>query len=109
MRSHVTAFLLCATLTAPAAALAGEMPRESPAERRAAIGQRIRSGIRTGDLTAREAGRLRRQIAALRMAATSLRADGLDARERHQLRSWWRGISRQVFRLRHNDVRKSGR
>jgi hypothetical protein len=107
MTSPLPTILLCTALCAPTAAVAAENPNQPPTS--VAIGQRMRAGIRTGDLTAGEVRRLRGRIQTLRTLAASLRAGGLDARERQQLRAAWRGIGRQVFRLRHNDIRRSGR
>ncbi len=107
MKPMITAMFLCATLCAPVAALAGGgQTAPSP---QAGAAMRIRQGVRAGDLTRGETGRLRSRLAALRTIAASWRGGGLNARERQLLGHLRRDLSRQIFRLRHNDIRRSRR
>ena len=111
MKAHVTTMVLCAMLCAPAAALGAEEPAQTGRTPHSAkrLGERLRDGIRVGDLTRGEARRLRGRIGQLRSHAALLRAGGLTPDERQQLRRRGQAVSQQVMRLRHNDVRRGGR
>jgi hypothetical protein len=75
---------------------------------RASLASRIRAGVQSGQLTAGEVTRVRARVAALRARAAAFRASGksLSAAERVELRRAWRGVSRQLFRLKHNRIHR---
>ena len=97
------AFLLAA---APAAFA---QPPSSAAPSRVPLAARIRSGVQSGQPTAAELARVRARIAAVRARAAAMRAsdESLSAAERAGLRRAWRGVSRQLFRLKHNRIHRA--
>ncbi len=64
---------------------------------------RIRNGVRTGQLTRREAARLRTQQATIRNMKRVARADGrVTPRERMVINRTQRAASRNIYRKKHN-------
>jgi hypothetical protein len=72
------------------------------------VAQRIREGIQSGQLTRGEVGRLRARIAAQRASGMAMRRSGatLSRAERLRIARGWREINRQIFRFRHNAMRR---
>jgi len=112
MMKHIT----CATaaallLSAPAAfAQAPVTPQPNSDRPKAAMGQRLRDGARTGQLTRGELAQIRSRLTAFRAHAKAQRATGQLSREaRASLRQEWRRVSRLVFTLRHNRVHRTNR
>jgi len=109
MVKHITcasvAFLL---LAAPAASAQVRTPpdaaRGAAVQQRAPhFPQRIRAGVRAGQLTREEVGRIRQHLRQFRAEARRMRQDGtMTPAERTRLRHEMRQVSRQIFRLRHN-------
>ena len=65
--------------------------------------QRIRQGIRNGELTRREAGRLEAQQARIRIAERFARRDGnISYRERARLDRMLDHASRNIYRRKHD-------
>jgi hypothetical protein len=65
--------------------------------------QRIRQGIRSGELTRREAGRLEAQQARIRVAERFAKADGeLTRRERWHLDNMLDRAGRDIYRQKHD-------
>ncbi len=108
MVKHITCTSIALLLLA-APVSAQTRTRPDPA-RRAAVQQRapyfpqrIRAGVRAGQLTREEVGRIRHQLRTLHAQARQMRQDGtMTPAERTRLRHEMRQISRQIFRLRHN-------
>jgi len=114
MVKHMTrALLLGLALAVPAGAFAAQAQAGQPpaAGRQVTpLGQRVREGVRTGQLTRGELRRVRARIAGVRRQAQQLRGDGaFSAAERREIRRAWRGVSRHLFQLRHNAIRRGGR
>ena len=96
----VLMFLGCA-----AEAQAGGRAVRTPGIRRqqAVEQQRIRQGVRTGALTAREARRLTREQVRIERHERRAKADGVvTVRERARLRAELHAASRHIYRLKHN-------
>lgn len=66
---------------------------------------RIRNGVRSGDLTARETGRLAREQVQINRMERRFRTsgDGLSNRERVRLEREQNQASRHIYRQRHDD------
>jgi hypothetical protein len=65
--------------------------------------RRIRQGIRSGELTRREAGRLEAEQARIRVAERFARADGtVTRRERYRLNRMLDHASRDIHRQKHD-------
>jgi hypothetical protein len=111
MRKHITWVLaLGVMLTSTAAfaqatpAPAQTAPQAGPAQR-LHIPQRIRQGVRAGQLTRPEVQRLRQRLAEIRKLSQAMRGDGaFSAAERQTLRRGWRRTSRALFLMRHNKL-----
>jgi hypothetical protein len=118
MRKHIT-YALAIGLIAIGLMSTGSMAyaqtpqqggrRAGPAQR-LHLPQRMRDGIRTGQLTRPEVQQLRQRFGELRQRARDMRADGtLSPEERKTLRNEWRQTNRALFRMRHNTNRRNGR
>jgi hypothetical protein len=110
MRKHITYALAFGVMLMSSIAAAQTPPagtaRRGPAER-LHIGQRIREGVRAGQLTKPEVQRLRHRLTELRKEGQAMRGDGtLSPGERKQLRGEWRRTGRALFRMRHNEIRR---
>ncbi len=65
---------------------------------------RIEQGVKSGQLTPREAGRLEAEQARIQQNEQRMKADGnLSARERAKLTREQNKASRDIYRLKHND------
>ena len=107
MMQHLTftSATLLVALAAPAAAQVPAAPRphaQAAAPRAPHFQERIRDGVRTGQLTRAETRQIRRHLRAFRAAAVRFRQDGLTPAERMRLRLGLRRINREIYRLRHN-------
>jgi uncharacterized membrane protein YebE (DUF533 family) len=70
--------------------------------------RRIRQGVRSGSLTAREAARLERQQARVRAAEARAKSDGtVTHRERKQLRSRVSRTNRNIYRQKRDAQRRN--
>jgi len=68
--------------------------------------KRISQGVRTGELTPREAGRLERHEARIRHDELMMKSDGVLTRgERAQLNRELDRVSRNIYRAKHNGKR----
>jgi hypothetical protein len=68
--------------------------------------QRIQQGIRSGELTPGETGRLEAQQAKIKQDEERMKADGnLSGKERAKLRREQNRASRNIYRKKHNDRR----
>ncbi len=66
--------------------------------------QRIEQGVRSGQLTPREAGRLEAQQARIQQSEARMKADGnLTPRERAKLTREQNRASRNIYRKKHNN------
>ena len=107
---RLSMWILAAVLTASCAGTALAHPHRTSTRgidrREMHQGMRIRAGVRQGDLTRREAMRLRmRERHIHRMEARS-RADGrITGRERYRMHRALDRESRAIYRLRHNPRR----
>jgi hypothetical protein len=110
MRKHITYAFAIGLMLTGTMAYAQTPPQGAPGSgpaQRLHIPQRMRDGIRTGQLTRPEVRQLRQRFGELRQRARDMRADGtLSPEERKTLRNEWRQTSRALFRMRHN---KNGR
>jgi len=101
---------LAVPVTTFAAQAQAAQPQPPAGTKVQAIGQRVREGVRTGQLTRGEVRRLRARMAGVRRHAQELRRAGtLSPVERREVRRAWRGVNRQLFLLRHNQIRRGGR
>ena len=100
---------LAAVSAAPLAAQAA--PWQSVNQRQANLEQRINQGVRSGELTRREADRLRGEFRSItRLEASYRRSNGLSMRERADLDARFDRLSRQVQVQKHDrDDRHDGR
>ena len=64
---------------------------------------RIRQGIRGGELTRREAVRLEREQAKIRVDERFLRRNGLTAKERERLQNELNRASKDIYRQKHDN------
>ena len=108
MVKHITCASVALLLLAAPAASAQTRTPSDPARRQAVqqraphFAQRIRAGVRAGQLTREEVGRIRQQLRNLHAQARQMRQDGsMTPAERTRLRHERRQMSRQIFRLRH--------
>ena len=113
MRKHITCALAIGLMLMGSMAYAQTprqgAPRTGPAQR-LRIPQRMREGVRAGQLSRPEAQRLRQRLGELHQRAKDMRSDGaLSREERQTLRKEWRQTSRAVFRMRHNKIGRGGR
>jgi hypothetical protein len=110
MRKHITCAIAIGLMLMGSMAYAQtpqQGTRKAGPPQRLHLPQRMRDGIRTGQLTRPEAQQLRQRFVELRQHAKAMRADGtLSPEERKTLRNEWRQTSRALFRMRHN---KNGR
>ena len=85
-------------------------PNPSPGVRMQ-IGQRIRSGLKSGQLTRPELQQLRDRLGKIHKEARSMRQDGrqLTPDERAKLKRELRGASRMLFRMKHNRHHRRGK
>jgi hypothetical protein len=111
MRTHLT-LALAATVVMPlmlAAAPAADAQTRGPAKAqtrtdapRPHFRERIRAGVKAGQLDRAEVQRLHQSLRGLRAEAHRLRKEGLTRDERLQLRHDRGRVNRQIHRLRHN-------
>lgn len=101
---RLTAVLIATALLATFAGVASANPYAPRIERREVQQRlRIRQGVRRGDLTRREAMRLRMRGLGIRRMELRARADGrVTQGERWRLERALDRRSRTIFRLRHN-------
>lgn len=99
-----TLLALAALATVAAAPLAAQAaPWQTINQRQANLEQRINQGVRSGDLTRREADRLRGEFRSIsRLEANYRRSNGLSARERADLDARFDRLSRQIKVERHD-------
>jgi hypothetical protein len=112
MVKHITCAAALAALLAVPAAAAGSQARQAGGHRPGVAAQlikaRVTTGLRSGQLTRGEAARIRVALAEFRAQAQAMRADGkLSPDDRQTLKRRWRSISRRVFQLKHNSVRRT--
>src|SRR4029453_17696520 len=102
MLKHITAAaLLGLIVAAPVAAQTTRHP-EQPIKPKL-MQKRIRDGVRAGQISREELAGIRQHLQAFRAQLRSMRANGSLTREqRRTLMQEWKGISRQVFKARHN-------
>ena len=102
MLKHITAAaLLGLTLAAPVAAQTTRQAAAHPV-RPKLMQQRIRGGVRSGQISREELGAIRQHLQSFRQQLQAARADGkLTPEQRRTFRQEWRQISRQVFRAKH--------
>ena len=88
-------------------ALAVALPGATIRQRQRSQQARIAQGIRSGSLTAREAGRLEREQAALNRRIRRDRVDGggLTLRERRMIDRQQDRLSRRIYRQKHDRQR----
>jgi hypothetical protein len=102
MLKHITAAaLLGLTLAAPVAA---QTTRQAPAHpiKPRVMQQRIRSGVRSGQISREELAAIRQHLQSFRQQFQSARATGkLTPEQRKAFRLQWRQISREVFTAKH--------
>ena len=103
--------ILCAGLAIPAAAQTRGTQDGQAAGRQgrgAALAQRLKQGIRQGQLTRGELARLRLELQRVRSQARALRSAGTPATpdQRHALRQELGKLNRMIFVMRHNRIRK---
>jgi len=109
MMKHITcATALIALLFAPTlSAQTATRPQGQPGRAQQAMRVRIRDGVRSGQLTTAEVQVIRQRLTNFRAHAQELRRAGtLTPQDRSTLRRQWRQLSRTVFGLRHNRVRR---
>ena len=101
MLKHITAAaLLGLTLAAPVAAQTTRQAAHPIKPK--LMQQRIRSGVRSGQISREELAAIRQQMQSFRQQLTAARANGkLTPEQRRTFRQQWRQISRQVFRAKH--------
>jgi uncharacterized membrane protein len=101
MLKHITAVaLLGLTLAAPAAAQTARQGAHPIKPK--LLQQRIRAGVRAGQITPQERAALRQQLQSFRQQLQAMRANGkLTPEQRRTMKQEWRKISRDVFRARH--------
>jgi hypothetical protein len=101
--AHLTLTILAATTVASAASASPCSPRIDRREHLQS--QRIHQGLRSGELTYGEAGRLRHQERAIRWDERAARRDGrLTVAERCKLNRELNRESSRIYRLKHNNV-----
>ena len=103
LKKLTAAALACAALAAVPAQAQSRHPRSINARERHQQ-QRIRQGIRSGELTRREAARLEAQQARIRVAEAYARRSGggLTPQERARLQHALNRSSRQIYRQKHD-------
>jgi len=103
MMKHITAAMVIGlTLAGPVAAQTATTPGTGADRPRTLMAQRIRQGIRSGQLTRDEVAEIRQRLQAFRADVRQRRIDGsLDKADRQALRQEWRRISRLVFVMKH--------
>jgi len=108
---RVIASLLAIGAVAAAAAPAAAQPWQSINQRQAQLDRRIDVGVRNGDLTRKEAARLRNEFLDLKRLEARYRIDGLSVRERADLDRRFDQLSRQIRAERHDrqEARHDGR
>ena len=109
MRKHITWALALGLMLTSATAFA-QTPQATPKsnhEQRRHIGQRVREGVRSGQLTRHEVKRLRHRFGQIRQHARKMRTDGaLAPKDRMQLRQEWRKAGRALFLMKHNRIKR---
>jgi hypothetical protein len=72
------------------------------------LGQRLREGARSGQLTRGELKRLHERLSTFRQHARTLGGDKgtRTAEQRSALRREWRQVNQMLFRMRHNRVHR---
>lgn len=110
MRSMAMSALLAAVIASTIAMPAAAAERGRGINARQGFQQhRIQQGVRQGDLTRGEARRLRGEARTVRREERAFRADGnLSARERRHLHRDLNGVSRDIYRQRHDGQRRFG-
>lgn len=103
--------VLCVGLAVPAAAQTpGAQPGQAAGRqgRGAALVQRLKQGVRQGQLTRGELARLRLELQRVRSQARALRSAGTPAtpEQRQALRQELRKLNRMISVMRHNRIRK---
>lgn len=112
MMKHITVAaavvtLLAATVASAQTVVSPQAPAGQPGQN---LGQRVRDGIKSGQLTRTEVQAIRGRLTALRAHARELRGSGtLSPAERRELRGQWRRLNRMVFGLKHNGIKRGGR
>ena len=97
---RIAAFILGLTLAALAVSTPMEASRVNVRQRRQDA--RIAAGVRTGQLTRREAARLSARQAVLAHDERIMRLDGLSRRERRALEHRQDRLSRGIYHQRHD-------
>ncbi len=101
-----------AALLAPATVFAG--PAKKQARRQKNVDKRqsnqkarIKQGVRSGELTKKEAGKLRKQQRNIKRAENRAKADGkITKREKQQIKRKQDRASRNIARKKHNDRKR---
>jgi len=103
MLKHITAAVVMGLMLAgPVAAQTATTPGGRADRPKTLMAQRIRQGIRSGQLTRDEVAEIRQRLQAFRADVRRLRAAGpLTRGDRQGLRQEWRRISRLVFVKKH--------
>ena len=98
--------LLAVSVTASAQTQAA--PQADKARPRQQIGQKVRAGVESGQLTKGELTRLRARVAAVRERGKALRtgSTAVTPELRRGLRRQWRQVNRMIFRLKHNRIHR---
>jgi hypothetical protein len=102
MLKHITAAALLGLMLA--APVAAQTPRQAahPINPKL-MQQRIRAGVRSGQISPEELAAIRQHLQSFRQQLTSMRANGtLTPEQKRTMRQQWRQISLQVFRAKHN-------
>ena len=101
--AHVLCITIATSLFAGAAFAA---PGDDPGIQRREMNQeqRIQQGVKSGELTPRETGRLEAQQARVKQDEERMKADGkLTKAERNKLKREQNRASRNIYRKKHND------
>ncbi len=86
-----------------------QRPRAQAAGPKMQLAQRLRHGVRSGQLTPAELSRIRQRLQALRAEVKQLKSSGsVSKQDRAALRREWRQLSRLVFLARHNRIKRGG-